>query len=263
MNSSNVANLIESGTSIVVHSGNITNWIPLHKKQIVSTSDTIVSAVEAAIKNWMGREYKAEEWKSPGSVFIRNAALLKSMSAEELIDHQFTVKVFLAESNGDALRSAVETTMSELGIRSIRLLIVSFAEELTLEQLKPVWKVMEDLIYKKTVVTLGTGGLIQPTLQELYEWAQVKPKVNQVNLPDCCDIPVELVKYTKERDIQLQTTNDEANIVPTNALCDVLSSAFGTNCSSWKHMWISRYTYVIPLRSIVTHKGYILGLHRT
>ncbi|KAL5483798.1 hypothetical protein EMCRGX_G020213 [Ephydatia muelleri] len=266
MNSNNVAKLIENGTSIVVHSGNITNWIPLHKKQTLSTSDTIVSAVEAAIKNWMGREYNAEEWKGPGSVLIRNASLLKSVSAEELRDHQFTVKVFLAESNGDALRSAVETTMNELGIRSIHLLVVSLAqsaEELTLEQLKPVWKAMEELVHNKTVVSLGTGGLTQPRLQELYEWAQVKPKVNQVNLPDCCDMPMELVKYSKEKEIQLQTNNDEADVVPTNVLCDVLSSTFGSDCSAWKQTWISRYTSVIHLRSIVTHKGYLLGLHRT
>lgn len=68
-----------------------------------------------------------QEWSEPGSVLIRNTALFKSVSSVELDDHLFTgkswyhacvsylldittVKVFLAESNGDALRLAAETS---------------------------------------------------------------------------------------------------------------------------------------------------------
>lgn len=68
-------------------------------------------------------------------------------------------------------------------------------------------KVMEELVHKRTVFSLGIAGLDQPKLQELYDWSlvtekqiktfqiiplplsKVKPKVMQVNLPDCCTMP--------------------------------------------------------------------------
>lgn len=41
MNSDKAVELTQNGSSIIVHSGNITNWIPLHKKQILSTADMV------------------------------------------------------------------------------------------------------------------------------------------------------------------------------------------------------------------------------
>jgi len=37
--------------------------------------------------------------------------------------------------------------------------------------------------------TVGVADLDKERLEELYEWAEVKPKVNQVNLAHCCTIP--------------------------------------------------------------------------
>lgn len=36
---------------------------------------------------------------------------------------------------------------------------------------------------------LGTADLDKKQFEELYEWASVKPKVNQVNLAHCCTMP--------------------------------------------------------------------------
>ncbi len=36
---------------------------------------------------------------------------------------------------------------------------------------------------------LGTADLDKTQFEELYEWASVKPKVNQVNLAHCCTMP--------------------------------------------------------------------------
>ena len=82
------------------------------------------------------------------------------------------------------------TALSELGLSSVTTLILTFPSgEFTLDSVKSLWKGAESLVASGVATDLGTADLDKTQFEELYEWASVKPKVNQVNLAHCCTMP--------------------------------------------------------------------------
>ena len=61
--------------------------------------------------------------------------------------------------------------------------------EHTLEKMRPIWEGMEGLVRSGIVKDVGTADLDKKQFEELYNWATVKPDVNQVNLAHCCTMP--------------------------------------------------------------------------
>ena len=61
--------------------------------------------------------------------------------------------------------------------------------ELTLDHMIPIWKEAE-LVHKEGVAReVGVADLDKDRLEELYNWATLKPRVDQVNVAHCCTIP--------------------------------------------------------------------------
>lgn len=46
---------------------------------------------------------------------------------------------------------------------------------LSLEHLQPYWEELENLVQSKKIVAIGTSDLDKTQLEQLYQWAQVKP----------------------------------------------------------------------------------------
>ena len=83
--------------------------------------------------------------------------------------------------------------LSELGLSGVHALLLAFPHPseslLSLDLLTSIWKEAELLVKEGVAETVGVADLDKGQLEELYEWAEVKPKVNQVNLAHCCTIP--------------------------------------------------------------------------
>ena len=47
-------------------------------------------------------------------------------------------------------------------------------EDLTLDIIRPYWEVLEDLVHKEVILSLGMADLDKTLLEELYNWAEVR-----------------------------------------------------------------------------------------
>jgi glutamate--cysteine ligase regulatory subunit len=114
---------------------------------------------------------------------------------------------------------------------------------------------------KKKMSVIGVADLDKSVLQQLFDWATVKPRINQVNLAHCCTIPEDLAQYCKDVGITLYTHNDERCLLPVRDLQSTISSTLKVDSGSWSPGWVSRYHSIINLRGIVSHRGYIVKLN--
>ena len=74
-------------------------------------------------------------------------------------------------------------------MNSIILAFPSSPSELTLDHMTPIWKVAESFSQEGVAREVGVADLDKDQLEDLYNWASLKPKVNQVNVAHCCTIP--------------------------------------------------------------------------
>ena len=83
--------------------------------------------------------------------------------------------------------------LSELGLSEVDTIILAFpsspTSELTLDHMTPIWREAESLLQRGVAKEVGVADLNRDQLKELYNWATLKPKVNQVNVANCCTIP--------------------------------------------------------------------------
>lgn len=134
---------------------------------------------------------------------------------------------------------------------------------LSLEHLQPYWEELENLVQNKKIVAIGTSDLDKTQLEQLYQWAQVKPNSNQVNLASCCVMPPDLTAFAKQFDIQLLTHNDPKELLSEASFQEALQESIpGIQAHEWVPLWLLRYSVIVKSRGIIKSKGYILQAKR-
>ncbi|GAA95270.1 hypothetical protein E5Q_01926 [Mixia osmundae IAM 14324] len=93
-----------------------------------------------------------------------------------------------------------------------------------------------------------------------------RPRVNQINLRDCCSVSPEDMAIMKDNKIDLLTHSDCSDLLPP-ATFSALLDEFGSRLpkaligegSSWGTVnWVLKYTIVYKTRNVVADKGYIV-----
>lgn len=84
----------------------------------------------------------------------------------------------------------------------------------SLNELKKLWKILENYADEKKIMQLGIADLDTDSLAELYTTCAVKPTIAQINLSACCVVPPSLQEFCNKNDIQLLTHSD-----PEGELC--------------------------------------------
>lgn len=77
-----------------------------------------------------------------------------------------------------------------------------------LNDLKQLWKILEDYADDKKICQLGVADLDTDTLIELYTTCTIKPIIAQINLSACCVVPPSLQDFCATHEIQLLTHSD-------------------------------------------------------
>jgi hypothetical protein len=89
--------------------------------------------------------------------------------------------------------------LSELGLSEVNTIILAFpsipSSELTLELMMPIWKEAESFLLRGVAKEVGVADLMKDQLEELFNWASLKPKVDQINVAHCCRIPEVSVNF--------------------------------------------------------------------
>jgi glutamate--cysteine ligase regulatory subunit len=174
------------------------------------------------------------------------------------------MKIFLCcPSDTDrGVKESLETSMNLLGLEFVESVIVSMPTggEDADKKLKASWQQLESLVRANRVLTIGCSDISTQQLQELCEWAQVKPSTVQINLASCCVVPPEMTEFATQHDIRLLTHNDPQEILTNDSLRALLAKNDSIPSQQvWSIDWILRYAITIKGRGVIREKGYFLN----
>lgn len=255
--------VIPKSELLAVHTGNIVNWNSLKRTINQSATEELVECIGSVLETWFSEADK-DSLQHQGNVVCMNTKCLERIPADERLECKITVKIFANRIEKQAVADAVNKVMSELEVSSLETVILSVPQQhRKLEDLQTVWRALEELVESEKVFSLGISDLSTTQLEELYNWALVKPSINQVNLTTCCVIPPELSEFAREHDIQLLTHSDPPVILSTENLQTLICSKVSEyDAQLWQPVWVTRYSVLIKCRGVIKSKGYIMQAKR-
>lgn len=215
---------------------------------------------------------------------------------EDPSQYEITVKVFFLGAAGPAARArhareALALVTRELRVPSVSLLVVSFpglsleggceweadranasrggaAEELA------TWAAAAEPLHDEGLAArLGVAEFGGERLARFLAGVRVAPRVDQVNLRDCCNVPPPLVSLAKEREIELLVHGDCTDVLPEGTLRELLGPGVrGAGVladpaggveeglrGDLTPQWVVKYTAVVRDRGVIENKGYFAG----
>ncbi|KIX97546.1 uncharacterized protein Z520_06998 [Fonsecaea multimorphosa CBS 102226] len=142
-----------------------------------------------------------------------------------------------------------------------------------LEAQVKTWQVLETLYDKGVISQLGVSEFSSERLAKFLPEVRVRPKVDQINVKDCCVVPKSLIMYAKENKIELLTHADCMDILPPGTTRELLGPgkdgagilAAHPEGSPEEHgllkgdiepQWVIKYTAVVKNRGVIENKGY-------
>jgi len=245
-----------------LQTGNIVQWNRLKMKPRQSSTDEVKACLEDVLKTWLDTLSEHDRTNAQYSTeleCINEKNILKLEN--ERTELKLTAKIYLSSMDPNALNEAFERVKHELGVSAVDVLLVSVpvTKDLDFASFQPVWEAMEALYDNESAFTIGVADFNQDQLEQLYNWAKIKPEIDQVTLQNCCFMPPELKEYAHDRDIQLLTHNDPTEILPAKTFQKaILSRCTERDSENWQSDWVVRYSSLIKGRGIIRSKGYIV-----
>ncbi|PVD22515.1 hypothetical protein C0Q70_18329 [Pomacea canaliculata] len=260
--------LIPKVNALEVRTGNIVNWNRLKRKPNINPTEELSECITATVQKFLAASDKTE-LQYVTHIDCLDNDLHEPLQEEERGELKVTIKVFLCSKlPPQVIHESVEKVMEDLKVSFVETVLLSISmfnteEEITVEQLKPYWKVLEKMVQEEKVLSIGVSDLDKTKLAELYEWAKVKPSTDQVNLASCCVMPKELTEYAKLVDVQLLTHNDPTELLPASKLQEAIRMCSTEPDSvGWVGQWVARYSVLVKCRGIIKSKGYVLSASR-
>ncbi|XP_041862947.1 glutamate--cysteine ligase regulatory subunit [Melanotaenia boesemani] len=250
-----------------LHTGNLVNRSRMKKKCPGSPSEELRDCIQATLSDWFSTtKPSSTDLQDTLVCFIPEAT--DAIKPEEREEVKVSVKLFLCESGQSAIRDAVEMACQMLAVSQLDSVIIAPPGPLeggsqTLAHLQPAWEELEALVRSQQIAAIGTSDLDKDLLEQLYNWAQVKPSSNQVNLASCCVMPPDLTAFAKEFDIQLLTHNDPKELMSAATFQEaVREGAPNLSVTDWRLEWVLRYSIIVKSRGIIKSKGYLVSARR-
>lgn len=248
---------------LYIHGGNISNWNRTKRKTTPNSADELLESIGTTLSSLQPVNNNEEESIPKKALRCINKKFVERIERGEREHLKITVKIFAIELKPDFVKDALLRAMCELGVESVDTLFLALPEmppEDSLEVLKEFWEELEYLLDCGYVSNLGICDLDKPTLEKLYDWARVKPGINQVNLASCCVMPKDLVAFSEKHDIQLLTHADPKDVLNKESLQQVLTeSCENIKVQGWRPVWALRYSVLVKCRGVIKNKGYIIS----
>ncbi|CAG5861224.1 glutamate--cysteine ligase regulatory subunit [Menidia menidia] len=250
-----------------LHTGNLVNRSRMKKKCPGSPSEELRDCIQATLSDWFSST-KPSTTDLQDTLVCSIPEAADAIKPEEREEMKVSAKLFLCEAGQSAIREAVEMasqmlTVSQLDSVSIAPPCAPEGDSQTLAHLQPAWEELEALVKSRKIAAIGTSDLDKDLLEQLYNWAQVKPSSNQVNLASCCVMPPDLTAFAKEFDIQLITHNDPKELMSAAAFQEaVREGARVLSTTDWRLEWVLRYSVIVKSRGIIKSKGYLVSAKR-
>ncbi|KAM8873907.1 glutamate--cysteine ligase regulatory subunit isoform 1-T1 [Spinachia spinachia] len=260
--------LLSHAKTLRLHTGNLVNRSRLKKKCPCSPSEELQDCIQASLSDWFSTTKPASKQDFPDTLDCSLPQATDRISPEERDELRVSVKLFLCESPQSGIRDAVEMVCQALAVSQLDSVIIAppwpvDGESRSLAHLQPSWKELEALVGSQKIAAIGTSDLDKDLLEQLYNWAQVKPSSNQFNLASCCVMPPELTAFAKQFDIQLLTHNDPRELMTAATFQEALrEGSQDLNIADWRLEWVLRYSIIVKSRGIIKAKGYLVNARK-
>ncbi|KAF3690944.1 Glutamate--cysteine ligase regulatory subunit [Channa argus] len=259
--------LLNHAKILRLHTGNLVNRSRLKKKCPGSPSEELRDCIQATLSDWMSAT-KPSSKDFPDTLDCSIPQATDVVTPEEREEVRVSVKLFLCEAVQSSIRDAVGLACQTLAVSQLDSVIIASpglleGDSQSLAHLQPAWEELEALVRNQRIAAIGTSDLDKDLLEQLYNWAQVKPSSNQVNLASCCVMPPDLTAFAKEFDIQLLTHNDPKELMSAATFQEAVQE--GTqdlNVSDWRLEWVLRYSIIVKSRGIIKSKGYLVSARK-
>ncbi|XP_046739860.1 glutamate--cysteine ligase regulatory subunit [Diprion similis] len=236
--------------NILINTGNILSLNEVKKKAGQNPSDELIETLKITLADFENLDNAST--KAIG----RDDASVKDLDRKEL---KITVKVFISSPKSESLKEALDQVLNVLQTDSIEALVIAYSKpESTddiLTSLKSLWTLIEEYIKLGKLSSVGVSDVDTDVFIQLFQWANTKPNIVQINLATCCVVPPALQVFTKENDVQLLTHSDPNQILPKAALYNV----FGKNVNLH---WVTRYQVHVKCRGVLSTKGYLVYINK-
>lgn len=127
-----------------------------------------------------------------------------------------------------------------------------------------LWQTASTLVTKFNIQHLGVSEFSTARLSALIKFSEktgcTKPAVNQINIRDCCVLPLSLVALAKNSGVKLLAHNDSFNILPVESVSDFVSLIGVNGEQEWDWDWLLKITGVIADHGVVFGQGWIVEL---
>ncbi|EFN78381.1 glutamate--cysteine ligase regulatory subunit [Harpegnathos saltator] len=235
---------------LLINTGNILCLSEAKKKASQNSTDELIEALKIILNDKQGKGDNATIINGKEDISLQN------VDRKEL---KITIKVFIPSPDEDSLKQALDQAFKALNTDIIESLVIAYKSteesEDTLSSLKRIWSVVEEYVKSNKLASVGLSDINTNIFIELFQWANIKPNIVQINLATCCVVPPALQTFTKENDIQLLTHSDPCQILPQ----EVLEEIFGDTA---RLQWLTRYQVHLKCRGILSSKGYFVCVNK-
>ncbi|XP_014486565.1 PREDICTED: glutamate--cysteine ligase regulatory subunit [Dinoponera quadriceps] len=235
---------------LLINTGNILSLSEAKKKASQNSTDELIEALKIILND--------EQGKGDGQTIINGKEDIGLQDVDRK-DLKIAIKVFIPSPDEDSLKQALDQAFKALNTDTIESLVIAYKgdekPEDTLLSLKRIWFVVEEYVRANKLSSVGLSDINTNTFIELFQWANIKPNIVQINLATCCVVPPALQAFTKENDIQLLTHSDPCQILPQ----EMVEEIFGNTA---RLHWLTRYQIHLKCRGILSSKGYLLFVNK-
>ncbi|XP_060889472.1 glutamate--cysteine ligase regulatory subunit [Labrus mixtus] len=262
--------LLSQAKTLRLHTGNLVSRSRLKKKCPGSPSEELQDCIQATLTDWFST-IKPTSKDFTDTLECSIPQPTDAITPEEREELKVSVKLFLCEPVESSIRDAVEMACQTLAVSQLDSVIIAppgplEGDSLMLAHLQPAWEELESLVRSQKIAAIGTSDLDKDLMEQLYNWAQVKPSSNQVNLASCCVMPPDLTAFAKEFDIQLLTHNDPKELMSAATFQEAVKGGLqdlqDQDLNDWRLEWVLRYSIIVKSRGIIKAKGYLVSARK-
>ncbi|KAG5313948.1 GSH0 ligase, partial [Acromyrmex insinuator] len=248
--------------NLFINTGNILSLSEAKQKASQNSTDELIETLKIILN---GEKSKGDDKT------IINGKKDTSLQDVDRKDLKITVKVFISSPDVNSLKEALDQAFETLHTDTIESLVIAYksaeSPEDILSSLKKIWSVVEEYVKVDKLCSVGLSDINTNTFIELFQWADIKPNIVQINLATCCVVPPALQEFTKENDIQLLTHSDPCRVFYFSIFLlleilpqEVLENIFGSTAYLY---WLIRYQIHLKCRGILSSKGYLLRINKS
>ncbi|RUS22596.1 hypothetical protein BC937DRAFT_88357 [Endogone sp. FLAS-F59071] len=259
-------------SKLVIYTGNImkTGTATLANSSVKKSNIELVTAIKDTLRNSLTHD-------NPSFHYDADTELLKipdiHYKSHVLSEDRKDVDITANTLPSSYVDQSIAHIKSLLGVDSVDTFIVSFGDvafdgddedeqkegKIKTEDMLKVWKDLESHHRRGSISKLGVSEFSRARLEIFLGAVEISPKVNQINLRDCCVMPRELIEFSKENSIDLLTHGDSNDILPTHTLDKLLAEYSLSPAIEIAPRWVLKYSVIISSRGVVTDKGYIVS----